>query len=480
MQARDLKSERRPRPLSGKLLPPQDLDAEAAVLSAVIIRPETVDELRDVLAPVHFYSHRNGLIYEAAQWCREEHGATDNVLVLARLRDLDKDKMVGGAPYLFQLTDATPSIGNVREHARVVFEKARQRSAIALHQQYAAEGYETIDSVQSYIERAELELSELGTDTTRQTLEPAGEIMARRLAELQEARDRGADTLGTPTGLKDLDEMTGGLFDGDLIVLAGRPAMGKTAAATTIAANVARPAPRGSGLGVAVFSLEMPRDQCAERFACAERRVEISRLRRNALGEEQWDELVRATDDLQRLPIWIDDTAGIALAELRARARRLQRDISLGRSAVECERLGLVVVDYLQLMAGVHEPGRSREQEVSGLSQGLKKLAKDLSVPVLALSQLNRSVETSGKDKRPQLSALRESGAIEQDADGCWFLFRPGYYDDQVRQSEVELIVRKQRNGPCGTVKLYFDGPHVAFYSATEGGYGGDNKLDNV
>ena len=458
-------------PRNADRVPPHEVELEAVVISHVFLKPEDYDLVASVLGVEQFFSQAHRYIWEAIAGLAAQGKGFDPAAVAGVLREQDRLAQVGGTPYLARVTDATPSVANVAQHAKVVREKWRLRQSIALHRTFAAEGFVTpTDGVQQLLEEAERQLADLAHQTTEAHLELAGNIMLRNLRALQDAQARGVSVTGQSSGFTDLDRKTGGMYDGDLYVLAGRPGMGKSSLATSIAANVARPRAPGeqSENGVAFFSLEMPREQLATRFACAESGVSASDVRAGRLTSEQWSAITATTQSLQDFPLWIDDTCGITVLELRSRVRRLQREIELGVTKTAAKRLALVVVDYLQLMRGERTKGASREQEVASISQGLKRMAKELHVPVLALSQLNRSVEQQ-KSKRPQLSDLRESGAIEQDADVVWFLYRAHYYDKSAAKGEVELNIAKQRNGPTGEIALYFEGRAMRFYNgATE------------
>jgi replicative DNA helicase len=446
-------------------MPPHDLNAEAAVLSACMLDQSAIDTVRGLIEPEHCYADAHKNILRAIYVLDDANTPVDVVTVASKLRDQQLLEQTGGAPYLGQLVDATPAVAHVEHHAKSVRDIWRVRQAIALHQLKAAEGFTAIESVQDWIEETENALALIGGVGYDSELESLGEIAGRYYQSLVTAKERGQAILGAATGFKDLDEQTGGLFDGDLYIVAGRPGLGKTSLATAIARNVANTRSEDEpGDGVAFFSLEMPRDQIAMRFMCAEERLDVNLVRRSQLKDDGWVRLASAANALSHLPIWIDDTPAITVNELRAKVRRLQRQILNGDAKVKCRKLGLVVVDYLQLMKGIREKGDNREREVASISQGLKNLAKNLKLPVLALSQLNRSVEKKGSDKRPQLSDLRESGAIENDADSVWLLYRDSYYNKDAGP-EVEIDVAKQRNGPTGVTKLHFDAKHMRYYS---------------
>jgi replicative DNA helicase len=465
-------------PVAGRV-PPHDLDAEAAVLSAVLLSAEAFDLAQEVVEPQHFYSDAHRRIYEAAFELRAADKPVDIVTVATWLRDRSRLAQVGGTPYLAQLVDATPSVANVQAHATTIQEKWRVRQLIQMCQRYAAEAYSDYGDVQGFIDGAEQSIFEIARIPSGSAVRPVESAIKEVFGVITEVARRGGGITGTQTGFTRLDQLSGGLRGGDLYIVAARPGMGKTAFVLNMAVNVAsieqfvaRPAPdRGDdsageslGHGVLFFSLEMPREQLASRLLATEARIDLSLIRTGKLGTPEWTKLTEAAARLTRLPLWLDDTPGLTLMDLRAKVRRLQAELQRGGGPAR--QLGLVVVDYLQLMQGRRDAG-SREQEISELSRGLKRLAKEMDVPIIALSQLNRSVETrTSKDKRPQLSDLRESGAIEQDADMVMFLYRPDYYRgpggadgedlDESQRGIAEVIIAKQRNGPTDTFKVRF------------------------
>jgi replicative DNA helicase len=460
------------RPAAGRI-PPHDLDAEASVLSAVLLSTEAFDEVSDLLLAEHFYSDANRRIFECITELQSAGRPVDVVTVATWLRDHERLQQVGGTPYLAQLTDSIPAVAHVNAHARVVREKWRVRKLIATCQRFAAEGYSGVGEVQEFIDEAEQAVFDIARVPETTAVRPVREAIHGAFDILVAASKRGEGITGVPTGFDRLDRKCAGLHKGDLYIVAGRPGMGKTAFVLNIAVNVASPRrvkgsdpndPLGSGdveqpgWGVGFFSLEMPREQLASRLLAVEARVDVSRLRSGNIKHEDWNKLTDAAARIGRLPIWLDDTPALGLLDLRAKIRRLKADISRkSGDGPDAQDLGLVVIDYLQLMQGRRDAA-SREQEISELSRGLKQLAKEMSVPVIALSQLNRSVETrTTKDKRPQLSDLRESGAIEQDADAIMFIYRDEYYfQESPDRGIAEIILAKQRNGPTGTVKVRF------------------------
>lgn len=446
----------------GDRVPPNDLMAEAAVLSAVLLSRDALDRVLPILSPEHFYSDANGKIYEAFVDLSSLGRTIDILTVRSWLDDHGVLQRAGGAPYLVEILDAVPAIANVDEYARRIKEKWRLRELINTCRRVSAEGYGPLVDVQQFIDSAEQSVYDIARTPETTTVQPLKEVIQTTFSRLNESLKRGNRITGTSTGFTQLDKLTGGLNDGDLVIVAARPGMGKTSLVLNMAVNVALPKrvqmqERGpsneqieGGAGVAIFSLEMPREQLASRLLCSEARVDVSKLRQGYLQPEDWSQLTRAAGELAKLPIWIDDTSDLSILDLRAKVRRIQ--------SMQGAPLGLVMIDYLQLMSG-NPKITSREQQISEISRNLKKLAKDLSVPVVALSQLNRAVETRGtKDKRPQLSDLRESGAIEQDADMIIFIYRDEYYnpDQEGVAGQAELIVAKQRNGPTGRIKVRF------------------------
>lgn len=465
----------------GARVPPQDLDAEAAVLSAILLESQAIDRVLEIIRPEHFYSEANRRIYEAALDLSARGTPIDTVSVAGVLRDRERLSQVGGSAYIAELVDAVPAVAHLETYARRVKEKWRVRQLISVGQRIVAEAYGDIGDVQKFIDGAEqavYEIARTPESTSVQKLEP---IIRTVFEQITESAKRGERITGIPTGFERLDSKTAGLHDGELTIVAARPGMGKTSFVLNVASNIAAPRVTEEwgdrcerpGVGVAIFSLEMPREQLASRMVCSEGRVDVGKMRQGYLQERDWDQLTQAAAFLYKLPIWIDDTPAISVLEMRAKVRRLQAEFNRTDEAGNLiQRVGLVVVDYLQLMSGSGY-SQSREQEVSEISRNLKQLSKELRVPVIALSQLNRAVETRGtKDKRPQLSDLRESGAIEQDADNIIFIYREDYYEQESDQKGIaELIVAKQRNGPTGRVKVRFDAAYTRFDNLAPGEY---------
>jgi len=466
-------------PSTGRV-PPQDLDAEAAVLSAVLLDSDAFDRVQELLGPEHFYADANRRIYEAVLDLKSMSGQpVDIVSVSGWLRDRNRLAQVGGTPYLAQLADATPAIAHVENHARLIREKWRLRQLIATCQRVTAEGYAGCEDVQLFIDSAEQAVFDIARVPSQSTMVSAKDAIHRAFNILTETKNRGGGVTGIETGFRELDRMMSGFHPGDLYIVAGRPGMGKTSFVLNLAVNIASPKGgfREEGQGdfeppveepgnaVLFCSLEMPREQLAARLLSSEARVDMAGIRSAQLQREDWSKLTSAAATLSKLPLWIDDTPALTLLDLRAKIRRLQAEIGRGDSHVPARKLGLVAIDYLQLMQGRRDAG-SREQEISELSRGLKQLAKEMGVPVLALSQLNRAVETrTTKDKRPQLSDLRESGAIEQDADAIMFIYRDFYYfkENADKRHIAEIIVAKQRNGPTGAFETRFTEAYTRF-----------------
>jgi replicative DNA helicase len=465
-------------PAPGRV-PPNDLDAEAAVLSAILLDTSAFDQVQDTLRAEHFYADANKRVFEAVLELQNVGRPVDVVSVAGYLRDRNRLEQIGGTPYLAQLVDATPAVAHVAAHAQAVREKWRVRQLIATCQRFAAEGYASPPDTQKFIDLAEQAVFDIARTQQGSQVEAVRDAVVRAFKILEEAERRGGGITGIPTGFSRLDRQVSGLHAGDLYIVAARPGMGKTSFVLNMALNVA--ATRGEpsapanaeyfeapvedpGYSVLFCSLEMPKEQLAARLLASEAQVDMSNIRSGRMSREDWSRMTDAASRLARLPLYLDDTPALTLLDLRAKIRRLQAEVTRGEGSLRTKGLGLVVIDYLQLMQGRRDAG-SREQEISELSRGLKQLAKEMRVPVIALSQLNRAVETrTAKDKRPQLSDLRESGAIEQDADTIIFIYRDEYYfKDSEAKNVAEIIVAKQRNGPTGTVLTKFTSAFTRF-----------------
>jgi replicative DNA helicase len=463
----------------GGRVPPHNEEAEAAVLSAILSNGNALDAVLEFLAPEHFYSDANRRIFEAAQEIHKRSQPVDVQTVAAWLKDRERLQAIGGISYLAKIIDATPAVAHVTAHAKIVKEKSRIRRLIETCQLVAAQGYGDYGEAQEFIDSAEQSIYDLARTPESSTVHLMYDVVRASFEQLQAALERGKLINGVATGFSKLDEMTSGMNPGELIIVAARPGMGKTSYVMNIATNVASAIPEQAPgeevgkeprWGVMVFSLEMPKEQLANRMMCSEGRVGLSDLRKGQVVGDKWDNLVEAANHLSQLPIWIDDSPALSVLELRAKVRRQQHEWDKEVEGKPVRKIGLIIVDYLQLMRG-RDNVQSREQEISEISRGLKGLAKELRVPVIALSQLNRAVETrSTKDKRPQLSDLRESGAIEQDADVIQFIYRPEYYVTDKQSAEAqkmkgyaEVIIAKQRNGPTGRVPLTFIDSYTRF-----------------
>jgi replicative DNA helicase len=470
-------------------VPPHDLDAEAAVISAVMLDPLALDKVNEFLRPENFYSEAHRRIFEACVELSTEGKPVDVVQVATWLRDRERLAQVGGMPYLTEVLNAAPAVANVGAYAKTIHEKSRIRQLILACQRVAAQGYAGYGEAQSFIDSAEQAVYDIARTRESSTVYPLRDVMQETFRRMMKATERGARIIGIPSGFSRYDRMTSGLHPGELTIVAARPGMGKTSLVLNMAINVASPQELESshdpnerwqepGYGVVVFSLEMPREQIVNRMLCSEAKVDVGKVRSGNLSPNDWSKMTQAAAHLNNLNIWVDDTAALTILELRSKVRRLQSEFDRvdPDTGEKKQRIGLVIVDYLQLMKG-RDGVNSREQEISEISRGLKQLSKELSLPVIALSQLNRAVETRGeKSKRPQLSDLRESGAIEQDADNICFIYRDDYYNKESEDRAIaELIIAKQRNGPTDTVKVRFDREYTRFEDLPEGQYPEDD-----
>ena len=427
-------------------VPPHSLEAEASVLGGLLLDNAAWDRVGDLLIDSDFYRHEHRLVYAVIGKLVGENKPADVITVHEELQRAGKAGDVGGLAYLNALAQSVPSAGNIRRYGEIVRERAILRKLVAASDEIATSAFnpqgKAIDKI---LDEAEARIFHIGEEGSRmkQGFQSMDRLVVSLLDRVQEMADNPNDITGVPTGFYDLDRMTSGLQAGDLIVLAARPSMGKTALAINMAEHVAL----NEGLPVAVFSMEMGAAQLAVRVVGSIGRIDQGHLRTGKLNDEEWPRLTEAIERLRTVQLHIDETPNLTPAELRANARRLAR---------QCGKLGLIVVDYLQLMSGTASADENRATELGEISRGLKALAKELQCPVLALSQLNRGVE-SRNDKRPMMSDLRESGAIEQDADIIMFIYRDDYYNKDSREPGVaEIIIGKQRNGPTGTTKLAF------------------------
>ena len=437
-------------------IPPHSLEAESSVIGGLLLDNTAWDKIGDVLIDADFYRYEHRLVFSSVSTLINANRAADVITVFEHLQTQGKADEIGGLAYLNSLAQYVPSSANIRRYAEIVRERSILRKLISVSDEIATSAMSTKGKpVPLILDEAEQKIFNIGEEGARmrQGFQSMGNLVVQLLDRVEEMSQNPNDITGVPTGFFDLDRMTSGMQAGDLIVLAARPSMGKTALAINIAENVALK----EGLPVAVFSMEMGASQLAIRIVGSIGRIDQTRLRTGKLLDEEWPRLTEAVERLRNVSLSIDETPGLTPTELRANARRLARS---------CGKLGLVVVDYLQLMTGSSgSDGDNRATELGEISRGLKMLAKELQCPVIALSQLNRGVEQR-TDKRPMMSDLRESGAIEQDADVIMFIYRDDYYNKDSKEPGVaEIIIGKQRNGPTGTVKLTFLKPITKFES---------------
>ncbi|MCC6346011.1 MAG: replicative DNA helicase [Nitrospirales bacterium] len=424
-------------------LPPQNIEAEQSVLGSIIFDNEALPKVLEVLSPDDFYKESHRRLYNAMLDLFDRNEPIDIITLTDHLKKNSDLETVGGIAYLTTLANSVPTSANIRYHSKIVREKALMRALIQTATQITAKVYEDSLDADEMVDHAEKMVFDIADKRTKVSFSDMKSIVKDSIRMIEQLYDKKETITGAPTGFKDLDEMTAGFQAGDLIIIGGRPGMGKTAFALNIAQHVGVEMKEP----VAIFSLEMSKEQLAMRMLCSEGMVDASRVRRGFLGRQDWPKLTAAAGNLAASPIYIDDSSGVSVLEMRAKARRLKR---------EHRGLSLVVVDYLQLMRSRGNFER-REQEISEISRSLKALAKELSVPVIALSQLNRAVEQRG-DRKPTLADLRESGAIEQDADVIIFLYRDELYNknNPNNKGKAEIIIAKQRNGPTGSVHLTF------------------------
>ncbi|MBP3232658.1 MAG: replicative DNA helicase [Anaerovibrio sp.] len=424
-------------------LPPQNIDAEQAVLGAMLIKKEAIAEVSQLLRPEDFYRDAHKIIYEAMLTLFNRNEPADIVTVTNYLNNESQLDKVGGIAFVTALANVVPTAANVIYHANIVREKADLRHLINTATDIAGMAYEAADDVADVIDKSEKMIMEVANRQNVSAFTPMKDIVIETFDKINLLYESKGGLTGIPSGFRDLDALTSGLQASDLILVAARPSMGKTAFTLNIAANVALKSKKT----VAFFSLEMSKQQLVQRMLCSEGGIDSQKLKNGDLSNEDWDKLVRTADRVSSAPLYIDDTAGITVMELRSKARRLKAE----------HGLDLIIIDYLQLMQGRGRGGGdNRQQEISEISRSLKAVARELNVPVIALSQLSRSVE-SRQIKRPMLSDLRESGSLEQDADIVMFLYREDYYDPETANKNItEVIVAKHRNGPVDTIRMFF------------------------
>lgn len=422
-------------------VPPQNLEAEQSVLGSMLIDREAIVIASELVRPTDFYREGHQKIFEAMLALSERGEPVDLITLSEELEQQNLLETVGGISYLTTLANIVPTAANVSYYARIVQEKAVLRSMINTATQIVSRCFEAKDDVEEILDDAEKAIFEIAQRSTPQGFSSMKEILKSAFERIDQLWENKGGVTGVPTGFPDLDNLTCGLQNADLIIIAARPSMGKT----TLALNIAQHIAVNEGLPVAIFSLEMSKEQLVQRMLCAQAGIDAQRLRRGFLTEEDYPKLTKAAGPLAEAPIFIDDTAAISVLEMRAKARRLKAE----------HGLAAIFVDYLQLMRG-NGRAENRQQEISSISRSLKALAKELDVPVVALSQLSRAVEQREK-KRPILSDLLESGGIEANADLVAFIYREGYYNQEIEnRHDTEIIIAKQRNGPVGSVHLYF------------------------
>ena len=428
---------------------PNDVEAEQAVIGSMLTDKEAVSAAIEVLKPEDFYREDNRIIFEAILSLYGRSEPIDIITLKSELSSMGKFEAVGGLEYIAELPDKVPTTANVEQYIKIVEEKSVLRNLIKTANEIITLGYDQTQEVDSIIDGAEKKIFEVMQKKNQKGYTPIKDILVETFTELEQLYNQKQRITGIPTGFSDLDFRTSGLHNSDLILVAARPAMGKSAFALNIATNAAVRAK----VPVAIFSLEMSKEQMTSRILCSEAMVDSNKVRTGKIDDEEWGKLAAASGELSEANIYIDDTPGISIMEIRAKCRKMKIE----------KNIGLVVIDYLQLVQGSGKRGSSREQEIAEISRSLKILAKEINVPVIALSQLSRAPEQR-PDHRPMLSDLRESGSIEQDADIVMFLYRDDYYnEDSEKKNIAEVILAKHRAGSTGTVELLWLGNYTKF-----------------
>ncbi len=423
-------------------IPPQNIEAEQAVLGAIFLEPSSITVASEILEPEDFYRSAHEKIFYHMLKLNDSGEAVDLITVTEQLQAAKQLEDIGGVSYLSELAASVPTAANIDYYAKIVAEKSLLRRLIKTATSIAQDGYAREDEVDELLTEAEKKIMEVSQRNNSGTFQDIKDVLVKTYDQIEVLHNRKGDITGIPTGFAELDRMTAGFQKNDLIIVAARPSVGKTAFALNIAQNVATK----TSENVAIFSLEMGAEQLVMRMLCAEGNIDAQRLRTGSLTDDDWRKLTMAMGSLSRAGIYIDDTPGIRINEIRAKCRRLKQE----------HGLGMILIDYLQLIQGSGHSRENRQQEVSEISRSLKGIARELQVPVIALSQLSRGVEQR-QDKRPMMSDIRESGSIEQDADIVAFLYRDDYYDKESENKNIiEIIIAKQRNGPVGTVQLAF------------------------
>ena len=430
-------------------VPPQNIEAEQSVLGAMLIKKEAITQAQELLRPDDFYREAHRIVFETMLELAGDNEAVDLVTLTEALRKKEMLEKVGGTSFITALANYVPTAANIVYHAQIVKEKSELRHLIDAATEIASAAYEATDDVKDIMDDAEKKILAVAANQTGGAFEPIRNIVIDTVGRVETLYENQGGLTGISTGFRDLDRDTSGLQKSDLILVAARPSMGKTAFTLNIATYAAM-----HGHTVAFFSLEMSKEQLVQRMLCSEGGIDSQRLRTGQLEDADWDRLINTADRVSKASIYIDDTAGINVMDLRSKARRLKAE----------HGLDLIVIDYLQLMQGrARSSSDNRQQEISEISRSLKALARELDVPVVALSQLSRSVE-SRTVKKPMLSDLRESGSLEQDADIVMFLYREDYYDQETERKNItEVIIAKHRNGPIGTIELFFQKEFTKF-----------------
>ncbi|HLS07763.1 replicative DNA helicase [Lentibacillus sp.] len=422
--------------------PPHNIEAEQAVIGAIFLEPEALSSAAERLMPDDFYRASHQRIFETMLKLTDKGEPIDLVTVTTSLTNEKKLDEVGGVAYLSDLAASVPTAANIVYYSKIVEEKALLRRLIRTATDIVTSGFTNEDDVEEVLNQAEKRILEVSSQKNTGAFKPIKDVLIDVYDNIEQLHNHDGDVTGIPTGYRDLDQITSGFQRNDLIIIAARPSVGKTAFALNIAQNVAI----NTDENVAIFSLEMGADQLVSRMLCAEGNIDAQRLRTGKLEADDWSKLTMAMGSLSNAGIYIDDSPGIRVSEIRSKCRRLKQE----------HGLGMILIDYLQLIQGSGNSRENRQQEVSEISRALKALARELNVPLIALSQLSRGVEAR-QDKRPMMSDLRESGSIEQDADIVGFLYRDDYYDQESeKQNIIEIIISKQRNGPVGNVELAF------------------------
>jgi replicative DNA helicase len=437
-------------------LPPQAIELEQAILGAMMLDKNAINDTMDILTPASFYDPKHAYIYNAIRQLFAKTNPIDLLTVTNELRNSGELELSGGPQYIAQLTSRVASAAHAEFHARIISQKFIQREIIRMCSEVLTEAYDETTDVFDLLNKAEGDLFKIAENNMKKQVDVVQNVIKEAIKEIEKAAQNSDGISGVPTGFRDLDKLTSGWQRSDMIVIAARPAMGKTAFVLSMARNTAV----DYNMGVAIFSLEMSSVQLVKRLIASESRISAEKLRKGDLAEHEFQQLHSRITKLATAPIYIDDTAGLSIFDLRAKCRRLKSQFNIQ----------MVIIDYLQLMtAGGGKGTGNREQEISTISRSIKEIAKELNIPIIALSQLSRSVETRGGDKKPILSDLRESGAIEQDADIVSFLYRPEYYglmttdEGESNQGVGEIIVAKHRNGATDSVRLKFISEYARF-----------------